>query len=524
MKFKFKKDNEKLTKIKNQLLLRRGGFSLLITVLFLAVVIIFNILVGALSDRFDLEYDLSADKENTATKENIDYIKSIDTPISITVCAGEDNYSAYMASYAPNLYSLADDYSDYYSQTVRFIKKYPDYNDKITVEFVDMYYDTSFAEIYNKYSSDNLAYGDVIVSAVIEKNGEKTERHKVVGFDDIYKLVEDSSDSYASMYGYSSYTISGNQVENAISGAIDYVLGVDKKAAMITGHSADSTDSIFDAYEALLTANNFKVDRIDSLAINEISSDYNIVVIIQPSVDFQESELTALNLFLENDGNLQKSLIYVGGASAQKTPNLNEFLADWGIVINEGKLFETSGQYAMSGDPTTLYTSYSGYGYLLLSGNAAISIGTAVDSNTEVQAAIPSPETVAIAPLDASADWNDYTDSDLGSFALMALSEKTGYTDDADEVKSAVFAFATSDFVSPPTDGTMNDTFVTIANDYFDEGDISDMNFESKQITTTTFVPKESDANAIQIIFVILLPIAMLATAIVIYIRRKNAR
>ncbi len=521
---KNKQQNERFSKIKNQLLLRRGGFSLIITVLFLAFVIIFNLLVGALSDRFDLQYDLSADKENTVTKENVEYIKSIDTPIDITVCAGEENYVAYMSSYAPQLYSLADDYSDYYSQTVRFIKKYPDYNKKITVKFVDMYNDTAYAEIYNKYSSEGLTYGDVIVSAVIEKDGEKNERHKVVTFKDIYNMVEDSSDSYASMYGYSSYTISGNQVENAISGAIDYVLGVDKKAAMITGHSSDTTDSLFDAYEKLLTSNNFKVDRIDSLAINELSSDYNVVVIIQPTVDFQESELTALNLFLENGGNLQKSLVYVGGAAAQSTPNFNEFLADWGIVINEGKLFETSGQYAMSGDPTTLYTTYSGYGYLLLSENAAISIGTAVDSNTEVQAVIPSPDTVAIAPLDAAADWNGYKESDLGSFALMALAEKTGYTDDAEEVSSAVFAFATADFVSPAAEGTMNDTFITIANDYFDEGDISNMDFEIKQITSTTFVPKESDANTIQIIFVILLPIAMLITAVVIYIRRKNAR
>ena len=48
----------KVKKLKNQLLLKRGGYSLAITALFLVAVIIINVLVGALANRFNLEYDL----------------------------------------------------------------------------------------------------------------------------------------------------------------------------------------------------------------------------------------------------------------------------------------------------------------------------------------------------------------------------------------------------------------------------------------------------------------------------------
>ena len=50
-------------KVKNQALLRRGGYSVAITAAVLAGIVVLNILVGALSKRFVLEYDMSTQKE-----------------------------------------------------------------------------------------------------------------------------------------------------------------------------------------------------------------------------------------------------------------------------------------------------------------------------------------------------------------------------------------------------------------------------------------------------------------------------
>ena len=63
---KAKKDKkpkkEKAKKIKNQALLKRGSYSLAITAAVVAGAIILNILVGALTDRFVLEFDMSLNK------------------------------------------------------------------------------------------------------------------------------------------------------------------------------------------------------------------------------------------------------------------------------------------------------------------------------------------------------------------------------------------------------------------------------------------------------------------------------
>lgn len=517
---------EKAAKLKNQLLLRRGGFSLLITVLFLAVVILFNMLISALSDRFDLEYDLSADKQSTVTKENIEYIKEIDTPISVIVCAGEENYVTYMTNYASQLYGLMDDYQEYYQQTVLFINKYHEYNDKIDVQFIDMYNDSEFSEIYYKYSTDSISYGDIIVSANIESNGTTTERHKVITFKDIYELVEDSSYSqYAMMYGSgSAYTVSGNNIESALSGAIEYVLGVDKSAVLLTGHSPDSAETYYAAYEELLTSNNFDVVRMDGTSVNALPENCDVVVIIHPDVDFQPGELELLSDFLYNGGALQKSLVYVGGTTVQALPNLNEFLADWGINVGEGKLFETSGSYCVAGDPTTLAFRSSTYGAVTSSENAPITVGTAVDSSTEAQIFIPTPDSTVVAPVGAGNDWNDYTAADQGTYALMAVSMQEGMTEDGKDISSAVFAFASADFISPKASSTNNTQYALLAVEALSDSGVSEISFTPKTITSDSFTPSESGSRAIQWIFVTLLPIAMLVIAVVIYIRRKNAK
>ena len=515
-----KNNKEKIKKIKNQLLLRRGGFSIAVTVLFIAAVIVFNMLVGALSERFDLEYDLSADKQSTISEANIEYIESIETPIKIIVTSSEDMFASASAYTAQSGYYIDESmsrYSSYYEQTLRFIKKYPKYNDKITLEFIDMDSDAAFYEVYQKYSTSEkpISYADMIVISEVEVDGKKTERHKVVSFADIYNPT--ANDGYQ-------YTISGNNIETALSNAIEYVIGVDKRAALITGHSGEKAQSLYDAYEKLLKNNNFTVERIDDFVITEISSDFDIAVLIQPSVDFQANELDVLNTFLDNGGNMAKSLIYVAGSTSDSTPNLKEFLSDWGIVVGDGLLFETSGEYCYSGIPSAIYLPMSYTEIFLLTENAPITIGTPVDSNIEAAVILPTPETVVVAPVGAPADWNGYNPKDAGKYALISCALKKGYTDQGDEVNSAVFVLSSEDFVLPKMQNTINDQFLNNINDAFAENGVVDMEFEKKTITSTTFVPIDGTSSTIMWVFVVLIPVAMLALAIFVYIRRKNAK
>ena len=234
------KKSPKQKLLKNQAFLKRGSFSLAITAAVIIGAIVLNILVGALANRFNLEFDMTSDKVNTISEDNIDFIKNnVKDEITITMCATEDDYvGGYMAYYAQQ-YNVTQSQTDseYYKQTISLIEKYRDYNRKIKVQFLDTQ-STEFADISTKYSNTTLNYGDILVSAKI--NG--TERFRKIGFTDIYELYEDQS--YAA-YGYTVSSISGNNIETSLTSAISYVISnEDKYIAMLTGHSSkDYTDN-----------------------------------------------------------------------------------------------------------------------------------------------------------------------------------------------------------------------------------------------------------------------------------------
>ena len=522
---KAKKEKKvKIKKLKNELLFKKGGYSLAVIAIMLAALILFNWLISTLSSRFNLEIDMSKDKVSTISKENADYIKNIKNDISITVCANEDDYVEYMNYYGQNLYNAAsDNATDYYTQTVKLINKYADYNKKISVDFIDPQ-TTEFSKISSKYTG--LSYGDIIVSST----SGKTERNKTIGYKDIYELYDENG--YAAQ-GYGAYTISGNKIETALTGAIAYCVSSDsKKIAFLTGHSSGTEPT---ALSALLKNNNYTVETISDDIINSIPSDYDAVIIAAPSKDFTGAELDAISKFLENDGKLDKGLLYFADASKKYLPNLNDWLGEWGIETSEGILFETNADYQIQGNPTTIYnltsedSGLSEQGICATSYNAPMSIGTPADAAVTLTALTNTTETIVVAPVGVSAKWKDYKEKDMGSFSGVIKAQKLVYDDDNNEHKSYVFAFSSIQFTESEWaeyDGVSNKNIVLLCNDTATNVKDTGISFVSKAITNESFADKITTATSYTVlaVFVVALPLIMIICGIIIFIRRKNAR
>ena len=518
-------------KIKNQALFKRGGYAVAITACVLAGIILFNWLVSVLADRFNLEIDMTSAKQNSISEENLDYIKAVENEVEIIFCAEEEAYAGGMMSqYASYYHSVSDSNdSSYYQQTINLVKKYADYNDKINVKFIDTQ-STEFAAIASNYSNESISYGDIIVTSnIVGSDGKTAERHKVIAYDDIYSLADESG--YAA-YGYGSYTIGGNNIETALTSAIAYVCTAETKTiALVTGHSSNDYTSI---YKELLEANNYEVTLISDSIITKISSDFDVVALVAPSKDFLGSELDAISTFLENDGKLKKGLICFLDASAPTLPNLNDFLLEWGIEVNEGILFETNSQNHIETDPYTMgiypaedsITSgmtycISGYNVPMVSAEPSESIITVTELMTTLESAV-------IAPKGSKADWNDYDDNDLGTFASVLQAEKLTYNSDNEEIKSYVMAFSSVQFIYSDWaeyDQLSNKNISLAVTDRAASVEDSGISFISKTITNESFADAVTASNTmiIRILFMFLLPIAMIVIGVVIFIRRKNA-
>ncbi len=505
-------------RIKNQALFKKGGYSLLITALVLVGIVVINILTSALANRVNLEFDMSTGKANTISKENVEYIKSVEKKINITVCADKDMYEQYLASYATSLYNASGS-SEYYTQTINILDKYSHYNDNITVTFVDPQ-STEFLEISAKYTSLTPAYGDIIVST--EHEGK--ERFKHITFEDVYELYDESG--YAA-YGYSQYQIIGNNIETAVTGAIAYATSErDKKIGVLTGHCAyDYTKN----YIELLKDNNYETEIISDALITSISDDYDMILLMAPTTDFIAEELDAIAEYLDNDGKLGKGLIFFADATNPVLPNLYEFLAQWGIAIEEGILFETNDYYRLTDDPTTLRIYLSDGSTQCVTGtNVPMTEVEPTEEDVTVTPIMSTTNTVVNAPLGSSAEYSDYTEDDMGEYIGVLESCKSVTSEDGKEGKSYIYAFSSIGYIQSEWaeyESLYNKNVCLKAADTCSGTEDVGISFVSKTITNESFAESVTAAGsaAIRLIFMILLPVATIAVGIYIFIRRRNA-
>lgn len=525
------KKSPKQKLLKNQAFLKRGSFSLAITAAVIIGAIVLNILVGALANRFNLEFDMTSDKVNTISEDNIDFIKNkVKDEITITMCATEDDYvGGYMAYYAQQ-YNVTQSQTDseYYKQTISLIEKYRDYNRKIKVRFLDTQ-STEFADISTKYSNTTLNYGDILVSAKI--NG--TERFRKIGFTDIYELYEDQS--YAA-YGYTVSSISGNNIETSLTSAISYVISnEDKYIAMLTGHSSkDYTEN----YKKLLEQNNYNVEVIDDNIINSIDSKYDAVVIVAPNKDFLSNEIVALNNFLNNSGKLDKGLIYFANASNPYLPNFSDFLTEWGIGVEEGILFEPDANNHIPEKNTCLASASSGNDDITSDLNFCITgynvpLNPLFESKRDitVTSLVETSDTVVAAPIGTKEGWNghdQYTGKTYSTVIQSVLSDYDNSGDVSVKIQSYVMAFSSTEFINSEYleySDVSNKNISLAATERAALAEDTGISFATKQITNESFADKvtESAAGVIKWIFVIIIPISIIATAIFVYIKRRNA-
>ncbi len=537
---KIKKSRNK--KLKNALLFKKSGYSIAITAIFLAGVIVLNVLVSALSQRFNLDIDMTADQKHTVSQENIDYIKSVDKSVDIIVCSPEDSYADNVMSLlnqAGMITSSTDTgtYYEYFEQTMDFVNKYAKYNSNFNLKFVDTQ-STEFTEIGTKYSLENPQVGAIIVGITNEND---VVRRKVLGVTDIYVLQEDSSSYY---YTGTTSSIVGNDIETALTSAIAYVTtDIDTKVAFLTGHS--KTDLTAD-YKELLTKNNFEVTDIEDTVISEISNEYDIIVIAGASRDFTEDEIKVLSAFLDNDGALGKGMMVFADATAKYLDNFYDFLSEWGIEIEEGILYETNSQYYIPGDNTTLLSQNTWVDTELYdigncwTGNNVPMKATAKDMDYMKASAIVSTVgesdvwgeteyTAIAAPKNRKEDWDSADKYTAGQHATLIESIKSNNDADGEDIETRVAVFSSTDFIyseyseiASVTNKEATLAMVERAAGITNTG----INFIAKSISASeSFYSSvtEFKSNLVKNIFMFLVPIAVIALGTVIYIRRRNA-
>lgn len=473
-----------------------GSFATLISVGFVAIIVILNIIATILVDRYPLTIDMTSEKVFQLSDETINFLKELDEDVEIKVLAKKEDYL---------------NASEYYAQAITVLDNYQKYSNHIKIEYIDIIKDPS---IVSKYPDLSLASGNILVRS--------DKRYKKLLDSDLFNTDFD--------YTYYSQYITSSKAEQVLSSAIEYVTSDHTVlASIITGH--EETESA--GLSKILSLINF--DTVSQRILSEdINPDAQFVIINAPMRDYTTDEIKRLELFLENGGNYGKNLLYFADSEQPDLPNLEAFLEDWGIKIGDGIVYETStNMLANAQYPFYSFTEYSSDDYtssikdrdllvMMAYGRPLTTLFEGKGSISTTQL-LGYSDTSYIYPMDPPEGYTPSENDEKGPFGALIRSQKLRY-DGTTPLTSNVFVFSTSLAV----DESITTSTVIGNAEYITEM----LNTLSEKETTLNIVSKkigsrEININAAQIIvlglvFVILLPLAVLSAGIVVWIKRRN--
>jgi len=299
--------------------MKYGSVAVAITLIVTAIVILLNVVVGLLVERYpNAKLDLTTSHLYEVSDETIDYIKNLESPVEIAVSSEES--------------TLEKD--SYLKMVTEMLKKYQSYSDEITITYFDTTKNPDILSKYQSKYSGNISSDNVIVCS--------GDRVRVFPLSDFFEMDQNKLQYY--YYGQATLAecITAFKGEQSLTNAIMNV--TDANPQRVGFISTSNGNSIYNptngnvyatqVLNTLLDDNGYDVTQLD-MVTDEISpADYDLLVLLAPVNDLTVDAVEKLETFLHNDGNLGKRLLYIADFTQGNTPNLDAFLKDWNIVVD----------------------------------------------------------------------------------------------------------------------------------------------------------------------------------------------
>ena len=279
---------------------RHGAYSVGLTVLVIAVVIVFNLIVGQIPEAYR-NLDVSSTKIYDISDTTTELLDSLDSEVDMTVLAVKDSTD---------------------ERITTFLSRYAALSDKINVEWIDPVLHPSALTDYD--TTENT----IVVSC------EDTGKTTTVSFDDI--LVLDQYSYY--YYGTESYTEFDG--EGQLTSAVNYVTNdTDYTIYQTTGHGESTLSSTI---TDLMEKNSYTLSEVNLLMTTSIPDDCDLLLMYAPTTDLSEDEAGMLRSYLAGGG---KVMILFGDTSSAELPNLSSVLSEYGIEAADGYIADPARCY-----------------------------------------------------------------------------------------------------------------------------------------------------------------------------------
>ncbi len=493
---------------------KHGTLSVVLTIVFIGVIILVNVIVGLISDRFDTTADLTAGGMYTIDEKTEHFVKELDHDVIITVVNSESDFEAQ---------------GTVYKQVNEILKKLELASEHISIDYIVLDQNPNF-------SSKFTALGETIAANNIVVECPDMNRHRIITATDYVTVDQEAyyNAYYAAYYSGGSFNegdyIYSNIEQEAVS-AMMYAANDDLvRVAFTEGYGeVDST-----ALSDLLKKNGYDVATINLMQVDEIDPSFDFVVMFAPTMDVDNDNLTKLDKFLDNGGKFGKNVVYFASARQPETPNIEAFLNDWGMSVGNSVIGQTDSNYLMSSTmglyahyQNILDTNYAGTTY----GNGLYTYGMDIrpviqiweggtKGNVEQEIIMQSYDNAFLYPLDADEGFT-LDEAEQGIFNDAVVAYRVHST--SQEVsRLAVFGsdmLAYSYFMEYANSN--NGTFlVNMFNNIC--GREEGITITPKSFAVTAFDMTAGTANALAVVLCIVIPVIVIVLGIVIWVRRRH--
>lgn len=469
--------------------IKQGSISTAIIALVLAGVVGLNLICTSLTDRFSLKLDISAAQKYTISEETKSMLGELKDSVTITVLMDESTFKAH----------------ELYGDVSKLLDKYVIAGgDKVKLQYIDPYKNPRIVNKYNE--KDNVTSGSVII--------ERGDKFKVLTINDFYSAQTDQQTGQA--------YATGLKAEQTLTTAVLTVTNIEvPKAYIVTGHN----EQVSTALNTMFKDSGYDVTSL-SVMQKDIPEDASLLVISAPQADFGEAELNKIDAFIKKGG----SVFYFAGIGTPALPNLDSYIAEWGIKVNNQMVLDA--EHSVS-HPTEIVPALSDS-----------DVNKSLKSKQDMQIIMPQAKSLDLLfetgtgrmttpvletyPSAYTKDMDKLTNNDSfdkaagdkeGTFTVAALAQYTGGEKTGNLFVCGSVLIMHDELLNAGS--LLNKTFLTSVISYATPS-VKTISIAAKSLVGE---PLAIMGVAVQVVFwgvIVLLPLLIIAAGIIIFIRRRH--
>lgn len=470
----------------NKKYLRNGSYSTLLIVIFVAIVVVINMIVGKLPSKYT-QIDISDQQLYSIGDETKKVLNNLDKDVTI--------------------YQIAQSGSE--DETIsNLLQKYADESKHVKVELKDPVVSPKFV---SEYTSDQVSSNSLIVVC--------GDRNKVVNYNDMYESTMD--------YNTYNYQTTGFDGEGQITSAIAYVTTENLPVLYtLEGHGEKELDSTI---KEDIEKANMEIKTLNLISEGSVPDDAACLLIDSPSSDISEDEKTALLDYLENGG---KAMVFSDYTESTLT-NFAAVLENYGVKAADGIVFEGDNQHygmqmpyyllpTVNSTDASSETASSGY-YIIMPYAQGIQKLDDVRDTVTVEDILTTSDS-AYSKTNLQSESLEKEDGDVeGPFALgVSIKEDVG-----DGKKTQIIYYSSSYIMDSQMNQLVsggNEKLVTESlNSMVSTEETTTVSIPSKSLEVSYLTISDYDASFWKICTIGLIPGIFLVAGFVIWFKRRKA-